>query len=133
MDQIFYPMVDGLGAGIALLAAFSIYLALLLKKQGRQLREEVKKIAAVDEQIAEIRTQLGMVASRIEDLEKRRALNAAGSDTPFHLNSRGQVLRLHRNGESVQSIAAALGLSQGEVKLTVGVHELSSELPDGEN
>ena len=53
--------------------------------------------------------------------------------TPTNPNRRSQMLRMHRRGESVPAIASALGISQGEVKLTVRLQELSSELPEEEN
>lgn len=46
---------------------------------------------------------------------------------PINLNRRGQMMRMHRRGESVAAIASALGVSQGEVKLTVRMQEVYSD------
>lgn len=69
---------------------------------------------------------------RSNESRKPRAqadLNAA----PINLNRRGQMMRMHRRGESIPAIASALGISQGEVKLTVRMQELYSDIPEKEN
>lgn len=53
--------------------------------------------------------------------------------TPLNLNRRGQMLRMHRRGETIPAIASALGISQGEVKLTLRMQELHSDRPEKEN
>jgi hypothetical protein len=52
--------------------------------------------------------------------------------TPVNLNRRGQIIRMHRRGESIAAIALTVGISQGEVKLTLRMQELHSERPDKE-
>ena len=68
------------------------------------------------------------------DRRKPRFQTEWNSIAPLNSNNRrGQMLRMHRRGESVPAIASALGISQGEVKLTVRLQELSSEMPEEEN
>ena len=50
----------------------------------------------------------------------------------LHLNRRGQVLRLHKRGDSVPEIASALRVGQGEVKLIIKVFELTRN-PEPDN
>ena len=67
------------------------------------------------------------------DRRKPRFKSEWESGAPLNLNRRGQMLRLHRRGESIQAIASALGISQGEVKLTIRMQELSSDMPEQDN
>ena len=45
----------------------------------------------------------------------------------LNLNRRGQVLRLHRRGDSASDIASALRMGKGEVQLMIKVYELSRD------
>lgn len=67
------------------------------------------------------------------DRRKTRFQTEIGSVAPINLNRRGQMMRMHRRGESIPAIASALGISQGEVKLTVRMQEFYSDSPDKEN
>jgi hypothetical protein len=50
----------------------------------------------------------------------------------LNLNRRGQVLRLHRRGESVPDIASALHLRPGEVSLMIKVYEIGRDSSDSD-
>jgi hypothetical protein len=45
----------------------------------------------------------------------------------LNLNHRGQVIRLHRRGDSIADIASALHMGQGEVLLITKIYEISQE------
>jgi hypothetical protein len=64
---------------------------------------------------------------RLQELEReRRSLAEAGVEPDYlNLNRRAQILSLHRKGQRVPEIAAALRIPQGEVELMVKVHDLS--------
>lgn len=66
---------------------------------------------------------------RLTELDSRYTAVAEQPQVPasLHLNRRGQVLHLYRRGESPRKIAAALGMSQGEVKLIIKVVELGAD------
>ena len=99
-----------------------------------------RKLAAISYQSDSV---TGHLATRFEALTtevfdcRRRLTELDGRYTPvaeqaqlpasLHLNRRGQVLQLYRRGESPRKIAAALGMSQGEVKLIIRVIELNPE------
>jgi DNA-binding NarL/FixJ family response regulator len=70
--------------------------------------------------------------TRLADSENRRQQDAEwlAQAESLNLNRRGQVLRLHRRGEAPSSIASALRLSPGEVKLIIKVFELGRENSD---
>ncbi len=130
VQQFIFPALTALLASSAALAVFYFREYSPLKKQMQDLAAE----KATPEKLAELASQLEICRSRVDDLERRRtvpfeaaAAVAAPAATPANANRRGQVMRLHRSGESISSIASALGISQGEVKLMVKVQELLSD------
>jgi DNA-binding NarL/FixJ family response regulator len=136
VQQFIVPALTALFTSSATLAVFYFREYSLLKKRVQELVEEAPAAkAATPEQIAEITKQLEIFRSRMDEMEKRRkvafdtgsapmTMSAAVSASP---NRRSQILRLHRSGESIASIASALGISQGEVKLMVKVQELLAD------
>ena len=108
------------------------------------------RISSLQSSISVLQSGLADVQNTLGEMEERgidgaRALAAAAANgrpvarlesnisTPINLNRRGQLLRMHRRGESIPAIASALGISQGEVKLTVRMQELYSDMPEKEN
>jgi TolA-binding protein len=117
-----------------------------------ELRDERTRNQSVlsdaNTRIADVRRELHALDSRLEDLRasgpavpamagierrKPRFQDEKATAAPINLNSRGQMLRMHRHGESVPAIASALGVSQGEVKLTIRMQDLFSDFSDKEN
>ena len=113
------------------IAASSALIALFfsLKKEVAALEQEIGAHREVSGKFDEIQKQVEQIRTEIGELEQRRSGAADWSSEPGSLNltRRGQVLRLHRRGEPAAQIASALGLSQGEVRLIVKVHELTRQ------
>lgn len=97
------------------------------EKQAASHRELAETVASLAAQLDEMRSQMA-------ELEGPRTLLAEWfpETAAVNLNRRGQVLRLHRRGESPDDIASALSLSQGEVKLIIKVHQLSRNVAEPE-
>ncbi len=97
------------------------------RKNARKQQHDHTQRPRLAETVVQLASESKRLQSRIEELEASRAPSAEWFPEPasMHLNHRGQVLRLHRRGESAQQIASSLHLSQGEVQLIVKVHELS--------
>lgn len=117
------------GASVVLGAAAGAGVVALLLYFGRNLRvlrEKMSAFEAVPQKWGELGEVMNAMEGRIADLEEGRTPPAEwfSEAGPVNLNRRGQVLRLHRRGESAGQIASVLGLSQGEVKLIVKVHDL---------
>jgi DNA-binding NarL/FixJ family response regulator len=98
-------------------------------RQFDQLVFDGEKVASLSENLIQAAQQFDRFCSCMRESERHEnpqpeARMAATSKNP---NARAQVMRLHRSGESISSIASALGISQGEVKLMVKVQELLSE------
>jgi hypothetical protein len=97
----------------------------------------IKRLKAISSELEVVKGQFAARAEaltgevfdcrrRLAELDGRYTAVAEQPKVPasLHLNRRGQVLHLYRRGESPRKIAAALGMSQGEVKLIIKVVEL---------
>ena len=103
------------------------------RRRIRSLELQVSEQEQVRSEVAEARQQVAALVQRLEELEGRPTTPDIKLNTSsLNLNSRGQVLRLHRKGDSPSQIASALGLSQGEVRLTLKMHDMVLEKPSRE-
>jgi DNA-binding NarL/FixJ family response regulator len=73
-----------------------------------------------------LESELASCRRLLADSEQRYAPAAESFPGPasLHFNRRGQVAQLYRRGQTPRSIASALGISQGEVKLMIKLHDL---------
>lgn len=78
--------------------------------------------------------QLKAVTSRVDSLElqlaehqeqRKKQTDWLAEAESLNLNHRGQVIRLHKRGDSITDIAAALQMGQGEVLLITKIYELT--------
>jgi len=104
-----------------------VFFFLLSKAEARRLSRQMITRDELSGKIAEIQSRIEQLSNQTKQAESK---SQTASWTPeagsFNLNRRGQILRLHRRGESVAEIASALKISSGEVKLVLKVQELSS-------
>lgn len=119
-----------LGLALAASGAF-LMLAFWVRRKLQAVEEKTALSDTLPQKWTELESGLKGLEERIVELETSRTPAAEWfADTgAVNLNSRGQVLRLHRRGESADHIASLLGLSHGEVKLIIKVHELSRSDP----
>ncbi len=125
-----------LAVGLLALAGLvlNIVFFLALQKQLRELGYGSKDQA---EAIDKVNRTLGVLGSynlenfdkRLAEIESRKPVVVPEPSSPAFVGAsrRGQVLRLHRNGESTAEIAETLGVSQGEVNLTLKLQDLFSQ------
>ncbi len=81
------------------------------------------------ERVTDIENKIEQVAAEAKQAESRDRAVWNSETGGINLNRRGQILRLHRRGESVSEIATALKVSYGEVKLVLKVQQLSAVAP----
>jgi hypothetical protein len=119
--------------GAALLgAAVPLWLFFRLRSEFNQFSQFTRKAVTEQELMdtrATLEIRLAELEMRIAAFDDRRQQDAdwLAQAESLNLNRRGQVLRLHRRGESPSSIASALRLAPGEVKLIIKVFELGQE------
>jgi DNA-binding NarL/FixJ family response regulator len=109
----------------ASVAAATTYLSLRSKLRTAELRS--KDIDAMEHRLEELGNELRACRERLSETEHRYCPESGTfpGSASLHLNRRGQVTQLFRRGQSPRSIASALGISQGEVKLVIKLHELT--------
>ncbi len=110
-----------------LAASISLWLYLKLRSEFRQLAFKTVNPQQISELTGALSVRLGLCESRLDSADRTRKDHAewVSQAQSLNLNRRGQVLRLHRRGESAAEIASSLRMGQGEVKLMIKVYELS--------
>jgi DNA-binding NarL/FixJ family response regulator len=133
-QQFIVPALLILALSFVVLTGFCVYGYRALRQQFDQLVFDGEKVASLSENLIEAAKQFDRFCSHLRELERHENVQPDARMAPASANpnSRSQVMRLHRSGESISSIASALGVSQGEVKLMVKVQELLSENGSGE-
>ncbi len=127
----------------ALCAAFliSILSASVLLKLYLKMRAEFRCLTfntvnpqQVSEMTSTLSARLSLCESRLDNADRTRKDHAewVSQAQSLNLNRRGQVLRLHRRGESAAEIASSLRMGQGEVRLMIKVYEISRDAPGWE-
>jgi len=126
------PHLAAVLASTAMVLAIGVMIAAAalcrsLRKKVDTVRDELDVSGANAQKCIELACELEQVQLRLAEIEQRRSPLADWFPEPasVNLNRRGQVLRLHRRGESSGEIASALGLSQGEVRLIITIHNMS--------
>jgi DNA-binding NarL/FixJ family response regulator len=128
----FVPLIPYLSTAAGFLSLLAlllvIYLRFSMRREIERVRVESAQDASLPETVQEISHRLERLAARIEEIEQQRgpAFEWVPEPASLNLNRRGHVLRLYRRGDSIPQIAAALGLSQGEVELMVKVQGMKT-------
>jgi len=117
-------VVCGLILGASALSIFSLWRAhVLLKELNRRTDRRADENGAMAQSIEAL-------AARLQDLERAPAPVPVAVPVPaipragMNLNKRSQALRLHRQGQGPDQIAAALDLPRQEVELLLKVHQI---------
>ena len=117
------------------MAALIVFALSYLRLWGkiRFLESESAASREVAARIENLGSELEACGRRLEEAERRPVPIAEdfAVSSSVHLNRRGQVALLRRRGETPRRIASTLGISQGEVKLMMKLHDLNrqSEAP----
>lgn len=124
----FGSILESISVSGAVVGASAAAIYICLRTKIRNAHSE--SVAAAREAAVRLETfnkELESWRQRLADAEQRNMAAPDGftSSASLHLNRRGQVAQLHRRGETARSIASALGLSQGEVKLIIKLYDLN--------
>lgn len=128
MPTWFFPACSVLAL---LIGGTVIALLLPLRSRLKELCESAAKKEDVASELASLRQQMNETRASLRELEESRAayMDRASEMNGINVNSHGQVLRLHRRGESIAAICSALQLPAGEVGLIVKVYEMTKTYP----
>ncbi len=115
-------------------ASVSLKLYLKLRAEFRHLSFNTVNPQQVSEMTSALSARLSLCESRLDSADRTRKDHAewVSQAQSLNLNRRGQVLRLHKRGESAAEIASSLRMGHGEVKLMIKVYEISRGAPGWE-
>jgi hypothetical protein len=126
-------MILALLAFSALTLAATLWLFVVLKHDlCKRERAAAAQEAAAAASVAEMRAEIEAVRAAFADLEDRTGMLAAPAPVPSGLNMgrRSRAVRLMRRGDSVEQIAASVGLPLNEARLLMTVERLRASDPD---
>jgi type II secretory pathway component PulM len=125
LEWILHPCVQYalMGAGLCL----CLYLFFTLKMEISALEQRGKaRETALAESVSAIRASLDGVREGIREVQEQTGMlvQPAPTRSGLNLSKRGQVLQLHRRGQSPEQISASLGLPLTEIDLLIKVHQI---------
>lgn len=120
LDWILSPLAIYGAMALTLVSCLILFFSFKFEvRQVRRSGEASKETLA--SQVREMESSVGSLQEKLTDI--------AGRPTPgspaMNLNRRVQVLRMHRRGESLETIAAALNTPRNEVDLLIRVHKMT--------
>jgi hypothetical protein len=128
-------LFPALSCALAVLAwAASMFLFYVLTGRIRKLSAHFADKDDVASELGRIQAELSETRAALREMqESRTALAERASEAgAINMTPHGQVLRLHRRGESAAAISSALQVPVGEVNLIVKVYEMSQRRdPEG--
>jgi Family of unknown function (DUF6115) len=107
-------------------ACAPIWLFLRLRGALRRLAGSITAQEQLFTEAKALNARLAAIETRLNAIDQSRDAHSEwlSQAEGLNLNRRGQVLRLHRRGDSTSDIAAALRMGKGEVQLMIKVYEL---------
>lgn len=118
-DWILSPLAIYGAMALTMVSCLTLFLS--FKFEVRQVRRhgEASKDSLAS-QVREMESSMGSLQEKVEDIGARPTLGTPA----MNLNRRVQVLRMHRRGESLETIAAALSTPRNEVELLIRVQKM---------
>ena len=106
---------------LALAMVGSLILSFSYKFELRQARRTAEASSeALASHVREMELSIGRFQEKVDDISARPTPGNPG----MNLGRRVKVLRMHRRGESLETIAAALDTPRNEVELLIRLQEL---------
>jgi|ERR1039458_8527246 hypothetical protein len=112
LDWILNPLAQYGMLAAGLIACLALFLAMKLEVCAVGQRAQQSRDALAG-RVEEMESALGQIRRSVTDIEERPGTVSPG----LNLTRRTQALRMHRRGESVQTIAAALSAPSNEIEL----------------
>jgi hypothetical protein len=123
MEWILNPITWYFTVALALAGSLALFLSTKMelesvRRMAASARQDLKEIREAAEKVEE---------PAAEEPAAVRVPMLPPSPSGLNLSKRAQALRMHRRGEPVSSIAAALQAPQGEIQLLLKVHSLLNQ------
>jgi hypothetical protein len=117
-------LLTGLALAAAVLSFVVLFHAQATARSSQARSKEIEE--QMESTLRTTEANMQALAAELHDLERQPALLAgpAAPRSGFNLGKRTQALRLHRQGESPEKIAASLELPRQEVELLLKVHRI---------
>ena len=126
LDWLLNPVTFYSGASICLLVSLSLFLNIKIEMaRARHAKAESAADPAAARAVEELRAEIAQLRESVERLEADRPVTAIAVSP--EQAKRTQVLRLHRRGEAVSNIAAALETPSNEIALMLKLHALHGQ------
>ncbi|HUB77897.1 MAG TPA: hypothetical protein VMB03_03825 [Bryobacteraceae bacterium] len=123
LDWLLNPVTFYSGASICLLVSLWLFISVKIElarlSAEAEDREEAKEIH--DPEVGELKVEIAKLREAVDRLEAERFTPPIATAT----DKRSQVIRMHRRGEPVSSIAAALETPPNEIALLLKLHAMS--------
>jgi hypothetical protein len=126
LDWLVNPVTFYSGASVCLLTSLALFVSIKIEMARARSAVDTPEVVneADDLAVQALRTEIEGLRESVNRLESCRPGQPAGAG--INLTKRAQVLRMHRRGEPVSSIAAALETPSNEIALLLKVNAMTS-------
>ena len=127
LDWLVNPVTFYSGASVCLITSLALFVSIKIEMARARSAAGVSEVIdeADDLVIRGLKAEIERLRESVDRLEAAPPAQPAGAG--INLTKRAQVLRMHRRGEPVSSIAAALETPFNEIALLLKVHTMTSQ------
>lgn len=123
LEWLLSPITQYMALAIGLCGCLALFITAKREMQVfRRAAGDANK--AIDVSVGKLSGEIESIREAVRKLEEAPVIVPAGPG--LNLNRRAQALRMHRRGETVNSIAPALGTPRNEIELLIKVQQLMS-------
>ena len=121
LHWLYNPLTLYAALALSLVACLLLFLS-IKRELARMAAQAGEAVRSSREEIGGLRADLEGTRQAVREIENSPATPIPGQS--LNLAKRAQALRMHRRGETVPTIAAALQTPQNEIALALKIHRL---------
>jgi hypothetical protein len=127
LDWLVNPVTFYSGASVCLLTSLALFVSIKIEMARARGAAEVSEVVndVDDLAVRGLKAEVQRLRESVGHLEASRPNQPAASG--INLTKRAQIIRMHRRGEPVSSIAAALETPANEIALLLKVHTITNQ------